>query len=83
MELKMRGSDQERDCCCCWAFGTAFKQVYITLIITRKQCCRSLKLWGGSGSTDQCSVHPDPDPAIFIIDLQDANKKQIFLHITF
>jgi hypothetical protein len=21
---------------------------------------------------------PDPDPAIFVIDLQDANKKQIF-----
>jgi hypothetical protein len=29
----------------------------------------------------------DPDPSFFIIDLQDANKKQIlkkvFLHITF
>ncbi len=24
-------------------------------------------------------VDPDPDPAILIIDLQDANKKQIFL----
>jgi hypothetical protein len=23
-------------------------------------------------------MDPDPDPAIFIIDLQDANKKQIF-----
>jgi hypothetical protein len=22
----------------------------------------------------------DPDPAIFVIDLQDASKKQIFLH---
>jgi hypothetical protein len=30
--------------------------------------------------------NPDPDPSIFIIDLQDANKKQVkkvFLHITF
>jgi hypothetical protein len=28
---------------------------------------------------------PDADPSIFIIDLQDANKKfkQVFLHITF
>jgi hypothetical protein len=26
--------------------------------------------------------YADPDPAIFIIDLQDANKKQIFLHNT-
>jgi hypothetical protein len=25
----------------------------------------------------------DPDPAIFVIDLQDANKKQIFEHIFF
>jgi hypothetical protein len=25
----------------------------------------------------------DPDPAIFAIDLQDANKKQFFLLITF
>jgi len=24
-------------------------------------------------------MDPDPDPAIFIIDLQDANKKPIFL----
>jgi hypothetical protein len=23
-------------------------------------------------------MDPDPDPAIFVIDLQDANKKQIF-----
>ncbi len=33
-------------------------------------------------------MYPDPDPAIFIIDFQDANKKRIFLenfflHITF
>jgi hypothetical protein len=29
---------------------------------------------------------PDPDPAIFIIDLEDANKtslKKVFLHFTF
>jgi hypothetical protein len=25
MELKMRGSDQERDCCC-WAFGRAWNR---------------------------------------------------------
>jgi hypothetical protein len=24
-------------------------------------------------------MDPDPDPAIFVIDLQDANKKLIFL----
>jgi hypothetical protein len=24
-------------------------------------------------------MDPDPDPAIFVIDIQDSNKKQIFL----
>jgi hypothetical protein len=37
----------------------------------------------GSGTTDQCHLlmdpDADPDPSVFIIDLQDANKKQIFL----
>jgi len=29
-------------------------------------------------------MDPDPDPAIFVIDLQNANKKQnVFLLITF
>jgi hypothetical protein len=35
--------------------------------------------WSGSGSADLCLclMDPVPDPSIFIIDLQDANKKQI------
>jgi hypothetical protein len=36
------------------------------------QCCGSMTFWRGSGSAD-----PNPDPSIFIIDLQDANKKLI------
>jgi hypothetical protein len=28
-------------------------------------------------------MDPDPDPAIFVIDLQDASKKLIFLHQLF
>ncbi len=48
-----------------------------------KQCCGSMTFWCGSGSADLClwQMDPDadPDPAIFIIDLQDANKKLIFL----
>ena len=31
----------------------------------------------GSGSADPCLRPMDPDPAIFVIDLQDANKKLI------
>ncbi len=75
--------------------------------IYKKQCCRSMTFWCGSGSGDPClwlmdpgsgSGEPclwpmdpdpdtDPDPSIFIIDLQDANKKlikkKVFPHITF
>ncbi len=48
-----------------------------------------MTFWCGSGSADPCLwvMDPDPDPALFIIDLQDANKKLLFfksfLHITF
>ncbi len=48
------------------------------------QCCGSMAFWGGSGSesADPCRwlMDPDPDPAIFVIDLQDASKKLIFWH---
>jgi|LakMenE01Jun11ns_1017448.scaffolds.fasta_scaffold9944235_2 hypothetical protein len=41
-----------------------------------------MTFWGGSGSgsADQCLGLMDPDPAIFVIELQDASKKLIFLH---
>jgi hypothetical protein len=47
-----------------------------------KQCCGSMAFWGGSWSADPCLwlIEPDPDPAIFITDLQDASKKLIFEH---
>jgi hypothetical protein len=49
------------------------------------QCCGSMKLWCGSGC-ESGSADPylwlmdpdsdaDPDPAIFVSDLQDVNKK--------
>ncbi len=38
------------------------------------QCCGSMTFWCGSGSEDPCLWLMDPDPAIFIIDLQDAKK---------
>ncbi len=40
-----------------------------------------MTFWCGSGSADPCLWLMDPDPAIFVIDLQDANKKQIFYFI--
>jgi hypothetical protein len=45
------------------------------------QCSGSMTFWGGSGSgsSDPCFwlVDPDPDPAIFVIGLQDVSKKLI------
>ncbi len=39
-----------------------------------------MTFWGGSGSgsSDPCFWLMDPDPSIFVIDLQDASKKLIF-----
>ncbi len=37
-----------------------------------------MTFWCGSGSADPCLWLMDPDPGIFITDLKDANKKQIF-----
>jgi hypothetical protein len=36
-----------------------------------------MTFWYGSGSAGPCLLltDPDPDPAIFVIDLQDANEK--------
>jgi hypothetical protein len=57
--------------------------------ISFKQCCGSMTFWCWSGSV---SGFADPclwlmDPAIFFVDLQDANKKlikkKVFLHKTF
>ncbi len=50
----------------------AFK---ILLYISVNQCCGSMTFWYGSGSAGPCLWLKDPDPAIFVIDLQDANKK--------
>ncbi len=36
-----------------------------------------MTFWCGSGSGDPCLWLTDPDPAIFVIDPQDANKKKI------
>jgi hypothetical protein len=53
----------------------------------KNQCCGSMTFWCGSGSefgsADPCLLlmDPDSDPAILINDLQDANKKIIFLKV--
>jgi hypothetical protein len=37
-----------------------------------------MKFWYGSGSADPYLLLMDPDPAIFVSDLQDVNKNLIF-----
>jgi hypothetical protein len=44
-------------------------------ILTYNQCSGSMIFWCGSGSADPCLRLMDPDPAIYVIDLQDAKKK--------
>ncbi len=46
---------------------------------TVKQCSGSMTFWcgSGSGSADPCLWLMDPAPAIFVMDLQEANKKPI------
>jgi hypothetical protein len=49
----------------------------------RKHCSGSVIFWYGSGSKDPYLLLRDPglapDPAIFVSDLQDPNKKKKFL----
>ena len=48
-----------------------------------KQCCGSMTFWCGSGSGDPCIWLMDPDPCIFINDIQDGCKNKIFLLLSF
>ncbi len=45
------------------------------------QVCGAMTFWfgSGSGSGDPCLWLMDPDPAIFVIELQDANKKKFLI----
>jgi hypothetical protein len=62
---------------------TVLKKIIIIIIKIRilycygEQCSGSMPLIYGSGSGSWIRFL-DPDPAIFLIDLQDANKKLIF-----
>jgi hypothetical protein len=53
-------------------------------LFTLRQCSGSVTFWYGSGSSNPYFwlMHPDddpdPDPALFVSDLQDANKKYFF-----
>ncbi len=50
---------------------------HFRLRLSNIQCSGSMTFWCGSGSADPCLRLMDPEPAIFVIDLQDANKKLI------
>ncbi len=63
---------------------TKVKKILVCLS-QRSPVLRILTFWCGSGSesgsADPCQWLMDPDPAIFVIDLQNANKKLNFLKI--
>jgi hypothetical protein len=46
-----------------------------------RQCCGSMTFWCGSGSADPCLLLMDPDPAIFVINVPDTNKKLFFFKV--
>ncbi len=73
---------------CFWLWcGYGFVSAYMIFIVFHWYCynqsCGSMTCWCGSGSADPCLwlMDPDSDPAIFVIDLQDANKKLIFFKV--
>ncbi len=49
----------------------------LVILFCKDQCCDSMTFWYGSVSGDTCLSVMDLDPAIFVIDLQDADKKLI------
>jgi hypothetical protein len=51
--------------------------------VTRYHCCGSIRIHGSMPLTNGSGPDSDPDPAIFVSDLQEANKKQIFLKKVF
>ncbi len=54
--------------------------IFIILSQYFLQCSRSMKFWYGSRSADSYFwlMDPDPDPAIFVSDLQDVNCLLLF-----
>ncbi len=63
----------------CWLLPSSLNNFTIWMQYTlSRQCCGSMTFWYGSGYADPCLwlMDPDPaqDPAIFVIDLQDANS---------
>jgi hypothetical protein len=59
------------------AFPVVKAPFFLALTLCCNQCCGSVTFWYGSGSVDPClrSMDTDPDLAIFVLDLQDAIKK--------
>ncbi len=54
--------------------------VSVPFLLRFKQCCGSVTFWYGSGSADPLLWLKDHDPAIFISDLPDGNKKSYFAY---
>jgi hypothetical protein len=60
-----------------WPHSRKLLQTSANLLFVQStnQCWGSVTFWYGSGSADLSLCPKDPDPVIFVRDLQDANKK--------
>jgi hypothetical protein len=67
---------RQRSCPLPQSLSIAVLQIHDILVWIRIQIRGSMPLTNGSGSTNP-DPDADPDPSFFIIDLQDANKKNI------
>ncbi len=78
---ELRGLSVDTCCKCYHVFDIV--GMCCPLVTYLPQCSGSMTFLCGSGSADPClwimdpDSDPDPDPAIFFIDLRDANKKLI------
>ncbi len=54
---------------------TVFEHTELCVDMRYNQCCGCMKFWYGSGSAVPYLRLMDPDPAIFVSDLQEVNKK--------
>ncbi len=68
-----------------WTFIQKMKISLNSISTTFNQCPGSMSFWSGSGSgsADPCLwlMNSDPDPAFFVIDLQDAKGNNFCLNI--
>ncbi len=57
-----------------------YPMIMLVVSVHARQCCGSIKFLYGSRSADPPLRLMDPNPAIFVSDLQDVNKEYFFAY---